>query len=186
MRRIFAAVVAAGITMTGATARAQEPTVASQVTVPASVQCSASFDSTISLTGFDVQNPGVADIVFVLDESGSIAPANFALMKQFVTDMINGLMTGPGGARVGIAMFSGSSRTVLPMTNIKASALNATAGIAQQGGATCIGCGIDQGRAIFNAATPRPEATRFMIVLTDGQNTVNVATFPTVVGNAKA
>jgi hypothetical protein len=40
------------------------------VTVPGSIERSASFTSSLTLTGFDVQDPGVAATVLVLDESG--------------------------------------------------------------------------------------------------------------------
>jgi hypothetical protein len=67
------------------------------------------------------------------------------------------------------------------LINSRQSALNAVNSLNQQGGSTCIGCGIQQGRTIFNSATPRPEATKFMIVLTDGADNVNTAQFPGIV-----
>lgn len=152
--------------------------------VPQSVQCSAPFSSSLSLSGFDVQNPGSADIMLVLDESGSINGSDFNREKSFAIDLINNLMTTPGGARVGVAQFSGSARLTMPLQTNRQTAINYVSHMYQRGGSTCIGCGIELARTHFQQM-PRPQATKFMIVLTDGVNNVSVSTFPTVVTAAK-
>jgi uncharacterized protein YegL len=190
MTRLLATISAAILICLGSLVTAQTQTSGNTtvtVTAPPSIQCSDSFSSSIALTGFDVQDPGVADIVLVLDESGSIPASSFTQMKNFANSLINGLMPATGdGARVGVAMFSSSSRTILQLNGNRQTALNAVNAIVQQGGATCIGCGIQQGRTIFNIGPARPEATQFMIVLTDGQNTVNTSQFPSIVDAAQA
>lgn len=188
MTRLLGTIAATILIGAGSLLSAQAPTssnITVAVTNPPAVQCSAPFKSSIGLTGFDVQDPGVADIVFVLDESGSIPAASFSQMKTFMHNMIGSLMTGPGGARVGIVMFSGNARRIINLTDSPATATNAVNSIAQRGGGTCIGCGIAEGRNVFIQSAQRPEATQFMIVLTDGQNTIDVATFPGVVQGAK-
>ena len=154
------------------------------VTVPDSVTCSTQFSSSVALTGFDVQNPGFADIMLVLDESGSIASADFTREKNFAVSLINNLMTTPDGARVGLVQFSGDARLTMPFQTNKQQAINQVNAMFQRGGATCIGCGIQTARAHF-VQQPRPQATQFMIVLTDGVNNVNTGTFNSVVTSAK-
>ena len=188
MKRLLLTLAGVCLLCTASILSAQPPTsgnITATVAAPNSVECSAPFNTTITLSGFDVQDPGVADIVFVLDESGSIPSSSFAQMKTFVNNVINVLMPAAGGgARVGIAMFSNTARRIIPLTDTRQNALNAVNSIIQRGGNTCIGCGITEGRNIFAFGPARPEATQFMVVLTDGQNSVNTAQFPGVVQSA--
>ena len=167
-----------------AAAQNASPNVTASVVAPSSLTCSAAFNSTISLTGFDVSDPGVADIMFVLDESGSIASADFQREKQFAQSMINSLMTTTGGARVGIVQFSGDARLTFALSSNKAAATNFINSMYQRGGSTCIGCGVQLAQQHITQQQ-RPQATKFMIVLTDGQNNVNTGTFATVINQAK-
>jgi uncharacterized protein YegL len=189
MTRLFAALAAAAVVCIASFTTTQgqvSSNITASVLAPASIQCSDPFSSSIGLTGFDVQDPGVADIMLVLDESGSINAQNFQREREFAADIVNALMTGPGGARVGIVQFSGNARLTLPLTDNVAQAVNAANTLTQRLGATCIGCGIDLARQRF-LAQPRPEATKFMIVLTDGANTVGSSpTIPAAVNAAEA
>jgi uncharacterized protein YegL len=159
--------------------------VSASATVPGAIQCSAPFSSNLALTGYDVQNPGFADIMLVLDESGSINGADFGREKTFALELINNLMTTPDGARVGLVQFSGDARLTMTLQNNKQSALNQVNNMYQRGGSTCIGCGIQLAHQRF-FQQPRPQATQFMIVLTDGANNVNVNTFQSIVNQAKS
>jgi uncharacterized protein YegL len=170
---------------TFASAQNASPNVVASVTAPQAVTCSAAFNSNIALTGFDVSDPGVADIMLVLDESGSISSADFAREKQFAVSLINALMTTPTGARVGIVQFSGDARLSMPITAIKTTALNLATNMYQRGGSTCIGCGMQTGQQNLSQ-NPRPQATKFMIVLTDGMNTVGNSTFASVLNAVKS
>lgn len=154
------------------------------VTVPAAIECSAAMTSSIALTGFDVQNPGFADIMLVLDESGSMASADFVREKNFAISIMNTLMTGTGGARIGVVQFSGDARLSMQLTDNKQSAINQVNSMFQRGGSTCIGCGIAAAQQELQVRG-RQQATKFMIVLTDGVNNVNVSTFNGIVTNAK-
>jgi hypothetical protein len=193
MKRLLGAVGATTLLVFSSLLSAQSVTsgnvspanISAAVSAPEAIECSAGFSSSLSLTGFDVQNPGFADIMLVLDESGSINSQDFGREKSFALDVINNVMTTPGGARVGLVQFSGDARLTMPFQDNRQAALNGVNSMFQRGGATCIGCGIDLARQRF-AQQPRPQATKFMIVLTDGVNNVNVNTFQNVVNNAKA
>jgi len=46
------------------------------------------------------------DIIFVLDESGSVGSDNFDLMKSFVSELVDGLDIDSGNTRVGLVTYS--------------------------------------------------------------------------------
>ena len=193
MKRLLGAVGATTLLFCSSLLSAQSVTsgnvspgnISASVVVPGSIECSAGFQSKLSLTGFDVQNPGFADIMLVLDESGSISSQDFVREENFAASVINNVMTTPGGARVGMVQFSSDARLTMPFQTNKQSALTAVSQMFQRGGSTCIGCGIDLARQRFQL-DPRPQATKFMIVLTDGVNNVNTGNFNSVVNAAKS
>ena len=51
------------------------------------------------------QNAIGSDIIFVLDNSGSIGTSNFDSVKQFVRDVVNGFEVGPDKTRFGVVKF---------------------------------------------------------------------------------
>ncbi|KAM9851920.1 collagen alpha-6(VI) chain-like [Aulostomus maculatus] len=53
----------------------------------------------------DCKAAKIADIVFIIDESGSIGTANFQLVRQFLHTIVNGLEISPSRVRVGIVMY---------------------------------------------------------------------------------
>ncbi|KAJ8288388.1 hypothetical protein COCON_G00010470 [Conger conger] len=54
---------------------------------------------------------GPLDLVFVIDGSKSLGLANFQLVKQFVTGIVDGLNVSAGGTRVGLLQYSTKVRT---------------------------------------------------------------------------
>jgi len=141
--------------------------------------CSLSFDAPPDQAVFPIgepvdlvgRGPRGLDLVLVLDESGSIAPADFVALKEFARALVEGLpfLSDGTAARVGVVMFSSGSRRVLSLNGNKQLVINTILSIQQRGGFTCIGCGIDDGADELIADGP-PGATWVMIVLTDGQN----------------
>lgn len=51
------------------------------------------------------------DLVFVIDGSKSMGPANFELVKQFVLSIVESLDVSRTGARVGLLQYSTKVRT---------------------------------------------------------------------------
>ncbi len=136
---------------------------------PPSTTCAAPFQPTFKLEGLTVGGLGKADVMLVLDGSGSINAQQFTLLKQFATNLVNGLEIGPNDTRVGIAMFDAASHLVLPPSASAPQILNAIGTLTGGGSATCIGCGLDQGENALDIA-PRAGASRFIVVVTDGFN----------------
>ncbi|XP_034029371.1 collagen alpha-6(VI) chain [Thalassophryne amazonica] len=54
----------------------------------------------------DCKAAKLADIVFIVDESGSIGTANFQLIRTFLLSVVNGLEVSPNRVRVGIVTYS--------------------------------------------------------------------------------
>ncbi|KAI7806724.1 putative collagen alpha-6VI chain [Triplophysa rosa] len=59
----------------------------------------------LNVTG-DCKLAQVADIVFIVDESGSITPSNFDLVRQFLHRIVSGLVVDPQSVRVGLVLYS--------------------------------------------------------------------------------
>ncbi|XP_049585447.1 collagen alpha-6(VI) chain [Syngnathus scovelli] len=58
-----------------------------------------------SLTG-ECKRAKLADVVFIIDESGSIGTRNFQLVRTFLHSVVSGLEVAPSRVRVGIVMYS--------------------------------------------------------------------------------
>ncbi|KAM4580679.1 collagen alpha-6(VI) chain-like isoform 1-T2 [Odontesthes bonariensis] len=54
----------------------------------------------------DCKGANVADVVFVVDESGSIGPDNFQLMRSFLQSVVSSLEVGSARVRVGIVTYN--------------------------------------------------------------------------------
>lgn len=50
----------------------------------------------------------MADIVFIVDESGSITTSNFELVKRFLHRIVSGLVVNPDSVRVGLVLYNDS------------------------------------------------------------------------------
>ena len=129
-----------------------------------------------------------ADLVFVLDNSGSIRDTNpddgsydnFELLLNFVVDIIDVLDIGGGGdvlqdTRVGLVEFSDSARNVFYLNTFsnKAQIQDAVRALEYIGGNTNTSGGLllmqEEQFRIQNG--DRPEVANVAIVITDGQST---------------
>jgi len=53
-----------------------------------------------------------ADVIFVIDGSGTLGASNYSRIKQFVTDTVLSFDIGPNKTRIGMITF----RSVIPST----------------------------------------------------------------------
>ena len=125
------------------------------------------------------------DIMLVFDESGSIDPPSFLKEKQFGANFANSFTIGSQGVKMGLVMFSGSSRSIITLNNNKQSVVNAINGVSQRNGSTCIGCGIDLAHTQFTN-NGRSGVARIIVLLTDGKNNRGTDTFDDVLASARA
>ncbi|XP_060079522.1 collagen alpha-1(XII) chain-like [Ylistrum balloti] len=117
-----------------------------------------------------------ADIVFLLDSSGSEGNSNFQLQKQFVSSVINDFEISRTDTQVGLVTFSTSATAEIHLQqyNTKPSLIHAVQQVTYKNGETRTDIGLTTvERNIFHThhnQGPRHGAKRFVIVLTDGRS----------------
>ncbi|XP_035826806.1 uncharacterized protein LOC101848762 [Aplysia californica] len=123
---------------------------------------------------------GQADIVFLLDESGSVGQSNFDKMLSFVQNVANDFTIGPNDVQVGVDTFSTSFGTDFHLKDhlSKPSLLSAVKNIHYSGGGTNTGDAIGHmTRESFTAAAGhRANVPKIAIVVTDGRSNNKQAT----------
>jgi len=106
-----------------------------------------------------------ADIVFVLDESGSIGSGDYTLMKEIAKDLTN---TFRSEDRIAVFTFDSTVRQRSGFID-KSRAESILSELSQSGGSTAIYDGIQAANDLF-IANSSSDAAKVMIVLTDGQD----------------
>uniref|UniRef100_A0A3Q0T242 VWFA domain-containing protein n=1 Tax=Amphilophus citrinellus TaxID=61819 RepID=A0A3Q0T242_AMPCI len=130
---------------------------------------------TITLTG-DCKAAKVADIVFIVDESGSIGTRNFQLVRSFLHSIVSGLEIGQNRVRVGIVMYNDrpTARIYLNTFNDGDELLNFIKILPYHGGGTNTGAALNFTREnIFTKeAGSRKDSgiQQVAVVITDGES----------------
>ncbi|PVD21494.1 hypothetical protein C0Q70_19668 [Pomacea canaliculata] len=148
----------------------------------------ATFDSLKSLQGLlaakaceQVQQPpsqktcgAQADMVFMLDSSGSVGPSNFKLLLSFVNSMVKDFDVAQDRIRIGVEEFSSRPYTEFHLNkyNTKAEVLAAVNNIPYRSGGTNTGDAIKYLKdTMFNQANgDRPGVPNIGIIITDGNS----------------
>ncbi|XP_074645678.1 matrilin-1-like [Tubulanus polymorphus] len=120
---------------------------------------------------------GLADIVFMLDDSSSIWPNNFTLQKNFVNQMINSFDIAPDATHVAVVTFSTRARLQFRLNEMmeKDKLREAVFRIRQRGGDTNTGDALNLARtyAFSRSQGGRPgKVPQIGIVITDGKSQV--------------
>ena len=127
----------------------------------------------------------VADIVFVLDSSGSIRDNNptdmsydnWNLLLQFVADVIGQLNIAEDGTRVGLVRFSGLGTSIFYLDTYYAKSVmqDAVMAISYGGGNTHTAAGIIEmyTNQFTQANGDRPNVENIAIIVIDGVSTTN-------------
>ncbi|XP_013384288.1 collagen alpha-4(VI) chain-like [Lingula anatina] len=119
-----------------------------------------------------------ADIIFILDGSGSVSAPDFAKQLQFIKSLVRKFDVGPNAVKVGVLQYS--TNTVqefnLNTHNTEAAILAAVDRIKQKRGGTNTAFALSTARkSSFTAAKgDRPNVPNIAIVMTDGQS-INMA-----------
>ena len=115
-----------------------------------------------------------ADIVFVLDESGSIGSTNFELMKSFLSQLVARLDIDSGNTRVGLVTYSNNVGTGFNLSahSSVASVQAAISSLTYSGGGTNTAAALAHVRTtmLTSAAGDRSNVPNVVVVLTDGQS----------------
>jgi len=114
------------------------------------------------------------DVVFVLDESGSIGRANFARVKSFLSKLVGRLDIDSGNTRVGLVTFATTVGTVINLNahSSVASIRSAISSLRYTGGNTNTSGALAYVRTtmLTSAAGDRSNVPNVVVVLTDGQS----------------
>lgn len=120
----------------------------------------------------------LADVIFLVDSSGSIDPEDFLHVKAFINNTIQKSVIGPNAVRVGLLQYStqqreefslGSQQTMTDLV-LKVNAMR------QLGGGTLTGKALTFTSQYFDAIKgSRPNVPKILIVITDGASQDAVA-----------
>ncbi len=111
------------------------------------------------------------DVALLLDESGSISSSNYSLMKTMTVGLINKLADDD---RIAVFTFDNIIRKRTTFVS-KSSAAATVSSLTQSGGNTAIYSAIDAANKEF-IGNSSSDATKVMILLTDGQNNSGITT----------
>ena len=127
-----------------------------------------------------------ADVIFVLDESGSISSADFNLMKSFLSQLVSRLDIDSGNTRVGLVTFSTGVGTTVNLNahSSVASLQSAISSLTYSGGGTNTAAALQYVRTtmLTSAAGDRSNVFNVVVVLTDGGSNTPTATQVTSIG----
>ena len=118
------------------------------------------------------------DMIFVMDESGSIDPYNFELMKNLTIDITNEFVIGPERTQVGWINFDCDATVIFNLSSYqtKSSLHSAIRAIPYNGGGTDIGAGLlalhNHGFVPSAGARNSFDIPEVAIVVTDGQSPI--------------
>ena len=120
------------------------------------------------------------DMIFVMDESGSIGSSDFRLMKQLAINITREFAIGPDRTQVGWINFNQEARVVFNLSTYqdKSSLHEGIHAVAYRSGQTNIGAGLlalhNQGFIPSAGARNTFDIPEVAIVVTDGQSNIGV------------
>uniref|UniRef100_K1QNT5 Collagen alpha-1(XII) chain n=1 Tax=Magallana gigas TaxID=29159 RepID=K1QNT5_MAGGI len=113
-----------------------------------------------------------ADIVFLLDSSGSVGETNFVFLTSFISDLVYDFNVGPDVVQVGMVTFESNVTNHFNLNQYatKEEVINATHQLPYSGGRTLTDLGLNH--TLWHSFTEengaRSHATRVLLVFTDG------------------
>ncbi|CAH2283003.1 collagen alpha-6(VI) chain-like [Pelobates cultripes] len=114
-----------------------------------------------------------ADILFLIDSSGSIHPDDFAKMKTFMNSLVNQVEVGPSQVQFGLIQFSDGAQEEFALNRYtkKSDVKAAISRIQQIGEGTLTGAALTFLSPYFDAAKGgRRSSNQYLIVITDGES----------------
>ncbi|KAJ8371487.1 hypothetical protein AAFF_G00308050 [Aldrovandia affinis] len=124
----------------------------------------------------DCRSAKMADIVFIVDESASILPQNFQLVRTFIHRIVDGLDVGFKNVRVGIVLYSDSPKAEVYLNSFKEKddILQFIKILPYRGGGTQTGAALNFTReSVFTKSAGSRQAQgvqQLAIVITDGKS----------------
>ncbi|XP_069739910.1 collagen alpha-1(XIV) chain-like isoform X2 [Narcine bancroftii] len=137
---------------------------------------------------FTCQSSAALDIIIVIDGSWSIGRVNFRLVRQFLMNLIIPFHIAEDGIRIGLTQYSGEPRTEWDLNahSTKNEVLQAVQRIRYKGGNTYTALALNHvfRNTLKPSAGARPEAAKFLILLTDGKSQDDVSSSAQSLKNA--
>ncbi|XP_028436030.1 collagen alpha-6(VI) chain isoform X2 [Perca flavescens] len=116
-----------------------------------------------------------ADLVFLLDQSGSIDPQDYTTMKKFTTDLVNSFKVSEDLVRVGLAQFSDTFQDEFYLDKFysEEAVTKHILAMEQKGGGTLIGEALDSIKDYFEATRGGRRSdgiSQNLVLITDGES----------------
>uniref|UniRef100_UPI0037E74C95 collagen alpha-6(VI) chain isoform X2 n=1 Tax=Semicossyphus pulcher TaxID=241346 RepID=UPI0037E74C95 len=116
-----------------------------------------------------------ADLVFLVDQSGSIDPKDYAIMKKFTTELVNSFKVSEDLVRVGLAKFSSEFKNEFYLNELytEQAISKHILDMGQTGGGTNIGLALDSIRGHFEASRGSRRSSGIsqnLVLITDGES----------------
>eukprot|EP00062_Callorhinchus_milii_P005541 gi/632945303/ref/XP_007887976.1/ PREDICTED: collagen alpha-3(VI) chain-like [Callorhinchus milii] len=124
----------------------------------------------------DCQKAEVADIVFVVDGSGSIGPAQFDSMKHFMAAVVNSSDVAVDKVQFGAVIYGDRPQTIFKLDEYttKTEVGDAIYGIQQAGGSTYTAMALKHATSLLDpvgGGRKQQGVPQFLVVITDGEAT---------------
>ncbi|XP_034301112.2 immunoglobulin superfamily member 10 isoform X1 [Magallana gigas] len=117
------------------------------------------------------------DIVFLLDESGSIGSSNFERIKSFVSTIVGQFSVGNDTNQFSVVNFESSAREIFPLNRYQtvSSIQSAISIISFSSGGTSIGSALNYARMYSFTTTrgARLDGAKIAVLITDGQSSLS-------------
>jgi hypothetical protein len=137
---------------------------------PPVIQLGESVTVTLKLDGSCPPKVVPADVMLVLDRSGSMVRDNkLASAKAAAIGFVN--RTDPAQTRVGLVAIAGTAIRVMSLTNDRPALVQAITDLVSDAGTNLVD-GLAEGRRALSGGDVRPDANRVIVFLTDGRHTV--------------
>ncbi|XP_026227234.1 collagen alpha-6(VI) chain-like isoform X3 [Anabas testudineus] len=116
-----------------------------------------------------------ADLVFLLDQSGSISPDDYTVMKKFTTELVKSFKVSKDLVRVGLAQFSDTFQHEFYLKDFynEEVVTKHILDMNQRGGGTLIGQALDYIRGYFEASQGSRRSagvSQNLVLITDGES----------------
>uniref|UniRef100_A0A670ZUB7 Collagen type VI alpha 6 chain n=1 Tax=Pseudonaja textilis TaxID=8673 RepID=A0A670ZUB7_PSETE len=116
-----------------------------------------------------------ADVMFLVDSSGSISHQDFEKMKKFMQELVDKCSVGLDEVQFGVVQFSSTNKEEFQLNSSKDYIINAIGNMAQMQQNTYTGKALQFVSDYFKPAKrARPSVNKILILLTDGEAHDNV------------
>lgn len=127
------------------------------------------------LFAFAVCEKQKADLVFLIDQSGSIDPRDYVIMKKFTTELVTSFKVSEDLVRVGLAQFASTFQNefYLKQYYTEQAVTKHILDMQQLGGGTNIGLALDSIRDYFEASQGSRRSagiSQNLVLITDGES----------------